>query len=63
MLLATISVSSFNLIELNIDKLEWISAKTQSGQSPSPQKRNFWKKNKLSNLTNVKSQSNQCLPF
>lgn len=41
-LLATIWVRIFNFTELRTDKLEVISASTQSGQSPSPQKRNFW---------------------
>lgn len=40
-LLATIWVKIFNFTELKTDRLEYISASTQSGQSLSPQKRNF----------------------
>lgn len=45
MLLATSCVSIFNLTDVKIDNDEWISANTQSGQSQSPQNRNFWNEN------------------
>lgn len=39
--LATIDVNFSNLDALKFDNVDIISASTQSGQSPSPQKRNF----------------------
>lgn len=41
MLPATNCASIFNLTEVSIDNDECISANTQSGQSQSPQNRNF----------------------
>lgn len=45
-LFATSCVSNFSFIDVNTDSVEWISASTQSGQSPSPQKRNFYAQKK-----------------
>lgn len=45
------SSSRLTLVELRMAKVEWISARTQSGQSPPPINLNFWnRENQFPNI-------------